>query len=642
MPRIKAIVSQGLSITRLNENLVLVSTDETANNRKLCFIDREVHTLIRDPPIDESLPPNIEEFSMLKPTLLEPFIFHRTSRLPSKDSVVELFIFSNGVFTFLNRYFLTVDLYKFPDCFFLNRRFVLHMKVQEVKQKNILSCLEYWKPKVSLLIDDIETDSNVFRVTLRQSYKRLHCFVQDGVPYTLFEGDNMISFMIKFHNNIPQLISNIPLQLCQNVYALDLSLGNNHAIFEECGELYQISTVKKKFVTIYLKNLQKMSIPRGSKFVQIFNTVITSPDSPSESRLTFSSDWYYVLLDGEIYCTVYDRRTGRTNFYQVRKQEYKCMFLLGISNVPLTYSINMTMLKEFPIIPDYYNNSAILLTPSPDYKDHTLFNIVRFFDLAAEQWRIIFVTINYDTFFFYIGGIEVYRHVEQLISPKIEYNGKHCVVGYNHNCTPESKMVTVNGREYIIDAYISHKLVGNCIFLVNQKKKVTMFILDEHTGRITTGVEHIIKDGIEDYELVANPYACDEYECVVFTRYSCYIFRFDPEEFLLDTFQIPSNYNARACFIDIGVLIFGKNIYHYDANGIFETFPISPRAELHSPKRGIAVAYIYINTYVIEMNILQFDSNEKRYINKCNRFNVIDFLSSCDITYLFSSFDSFE
>ncbi|KAL0229708.1 hypothetical protein PCE1_003276 [Barthelona sp. PCE] len=436
MPRAVDFVTQNFSFRTLKHQIAVSSTfDDSFNNRTLELIEKHDGMVIYGPTsLDQFSDSKYKDFDMMKPTLLEENIYYRTSHKGVSRSRVEFFEFRGGEFIFLEHR----DLMFYFQGFMLNRRFLVNEK--RSFDGKILEILDLTQ-EINAVCCHINDDVQRFRY-IEQS--GLVCVI--GVPR---RGNYKCLCVISLVESQPIVIGGHPL-LDIGIIALDLTPGAQHCIVEREGKPWACVVGDELTYLPFADDayLSFMNDFSSKEFVRILGSVVLCPMNYKFCFDVYCDQWNFVLLENVIYCTEFDANSGQSIFYQMRKQTTRCMFCFGLDLIPLSEKLMNQNFFTFPIVGNFYKNSVTLLSPSDDFKNHTLQGMHRFYDLEEEKHSYSWFTEDDDrTCRLYIDDrlVASFDIPKDVRSYKVALNNRIYVVCFQFS--EFDHLVLVNGTQ---------------------------------------------------------------------------------------------------------------------------------------------------------------------------------------------------
>ncbi|KAL0232076.1 hypothetical protein PCE1_003072 [Barthelona sp. PCE] len=624
MPHVRPWVTENFIFTNFHEIVIISSTNEVFNNRKLHLIDIYKELVFQGPPV----PPlyndivQSEKFDMLKPTLLEPTIFYRTMHLGTDRSITELFEFSEGEFIFVNQF----------DLPFSFEGFLL--------DKNYLVCQRKGNYKTVIEIVELRSSNIVF---LKVCESEVVEFVEQyGCAYMVF-GDHYSNIMLFSYTDegVPQLIHDHPFQNVK-IRALDRTPGYNRIVVEENEELCTCSVDENGVLSFHQEKYCFTKWNCRIEFINFLDIIIPHPRDRVHCHSTYCEYWDFVMLDNQVHCTVYDSVTGFTTFHRIFKRDMKCLFLLGIDTLPFL-NINQrtsTSFRNFPLCFDWVNNSICLFHPSSAMEGSTLHSVHRFYDINSQKWCIGYVVEEEgDCIIIKPKKTVRFKNPKGIEYYNVSFNNKHHAITFKLR---QGWFFKVNELSLNRNDIQSMTVVGNHVWFVIGFRIIAIYILDEETSVVNKEIEVEVGDMV--VYLSPNPYCKDE--CFIGCHNRCFIAKYDREEEMLKKYEIVLNDSHNLCFIDQGMVVYGNKLYGFDEDGISNTWNIALEEEILqkkmiSPNPGFVAWFEYINSFNLKMHTMTHNHDLTGLVIDSKNLNVIEFLANCNVDSVLSSFGSF-
>ncbi|KAL0237627.1 hypothetical protein PCE1_001021 [Barthelona sp. PCE] len=622
MPRSIHNVSQNFTVCNYSDKFIFSSTIESRNNKKICLMEKHDKLIIHGPIDEAALQSSERKFSQLKPTLLNPKFFYRSICISDARSVIELFEFINGEFVFIDRHELNLQHKK--GCM-LTERFL-------VNQKKI------GRNQSSIDIFDLGNDNKlVFYVDY--DYVLFKYFVHQDLPYLMVMGDpHSVIWMEVFSftdEGVPFLTDDHAL-VGIRYFALNVTPGKSHIILQHGKKIHTVSAEEGNNISTTTLDYKCPKFSSHHKEIaHVLNVCVPHPSAQKYDSDVLCEEWDFVSLEGDIYCTEYDQKSGSTRFFQMCKHLVKCMFILEDDSLRLFTGIidSVERLKKYPIIPNLFDGSVILLKNSGSFHKHRIHKVHRFYSIGDQKWHIGFLTIYKTNCFFYVDNEQVakFRLRRNAEIDAISASDIHYSVSYERGYS-----VDVNANALDANLIENLRLVGNYAWYMENRHALTLLMLSEETGEITRKMQHSF-DG--SATVSANPYC--PYECIVFQFNSAMVVRCDPDkdEDAFCFHEIKFEPEAYHCFLDEGLLVYHDKVYEFNSLAIINdrNVPVF-RGNLISPKNGVAMWMTPVEKFNVEIYTLTVSDDECDISSES--LNVIDFLTECEITS-FSSFQLF-
>ncbi|KAL0230870.1 hypothetical protein PCE1_003247 [Barthelona sp. PCE] len=619
MPRSKPKITENFTFTNINNDIIVSSTNENINKqRSLCIIDINDKQSVSGPPINVSASGS-KKVDMLRPTLLEPSIFHRTVKISRTNSLLELFEFHNNEFTYLKNYELP---FHFDHGRMLDRRFLLYKSKKR-------------KRKVHLNMYDLDQNCENSLVIAGRNLKFV---VQSSVVFVCayhMNGNRAVAMFSFTDEGEPLFVDHHPfLDELSAVEILDRTPGDNQLISIKGGEAISHRLVDNKFVTVPFPYV----LPKGRNkmdIVRIFDSVVP---------LLYSNEWFpsvyspynnFVLLNGKVFCTEHDKQSGLTVFYQMNRRDVNCLFVLGIDAVPYWYSPTIRSLSKCPVIFSFMHNYITLLHPTNEFKHYNLHSAYRLYDSTTQQWRIGYVTETEQNVCCTIDDEQVccFDKVENAVYNDIVFNRSHYVASYCDIDEEYNIQINDSNFEVMVD-FLS--LVDNYVWYIGNGNILTVHVLSDD-GEIISTKEHTCDDYV--WGMVPNfycPFEC----CFVCGRKIFYVCCED------DTLRLVEIHmrmlNDGYCFIDRGLLVTNYQIFKCNAEDMTvesESKVTYIEGELYSPEKGVAAGfYKRIDAFQLKIPTLTFSEDNECCMEE-RTIDIEEFLADCSV-YSFSSYGS--
>ncbi|KAL0234632.1 hypothetical protein PCE1_001668 [Barthelona sp. PCE] len=549
--------------------------------------------------------------SILKPTLIEPTIFYRSSyRSRDERWKLELFEFCEGEFTFVRHVILPFKIHGVM----LNGRFFVGIVREEDSWAHII-----W---------DLDQERIVMRPSI--DCTNIQYVSHDGVAYVIHGADRAVkTFMVDEGEEIPVhcVLQNY------SVYAMDHTPGCTRFITAENDTLFSCRIDKNSEL---IRTPFNGNVEKGDIIARVLDVIVPQPTIRSRFPDVVCEHWNFVCIDDEVYCSEYDGATGVTNFYRMDKHDVQCMFMLDEYSTPLS-EIRAASFRDFPVHLDMYNNSAALIHCSPDscFEGHVFHSMCRFYSSDTKKWDIAFATETKHSCYIYNddGSIAatIDKPLDDTYCAEISFCGNSGAI-FIRNDDDETILVLNGSRITCKDRVKYLRIVGNYVWYMDGGHLV-MHILNA-AGEVVKTVEKWMGN---IKRLVANPY-CPQ-ECCA----QCYIVRYDEQDEDLKCYEF--DYYRRSvnpCFIDTGILAYGNKVFEFDTSGIKKQRGVQlVNCYLQSPKPGVLVGYMNLKDFQVNKSILVFESSETELCVKTDTVSILEFLGDCDISTIFSSFAGF-
>ncbi|KAL0234342.1 hypothetical protein PCE1_001378 [Barthelona sp. PCE] len=583
------------------KELVVASSNDDLNTKSMCNIVLNHNQTVLNPPM-EVVQNSSEKYSILKPTLLELSIFFRKLHISEHESIIELFELNyEGYFIFLERYHLPFHF----SGYLLNEKFIL----ATFKVDNVITSIE---------IRNLENISEVVcsRVFSEEdSICYVDYLVQNDIAYLIYvhfrsSKTNFKLEKIAFKNHTPYFVQNHPLKDTK-VYALDRTPGNNSFITYKNGKSYNNGKICSH-------------MDAGDQIAYVFDVLVRN-----------AKRWNFVLLNGEVYITSYDAKTGHSAFKAIKKSCKNYMFILNdiIPFVQLETS-RFYDFERLPVFFDVLNNSMTFLKPSTTNNSY-FYDKYRFYDDTAQEWCTGFVTEEKNGFMMYAESeVLSFQKPENNVHYKISFNKLHYAAVYTWKGQTHC---LINGWMFVKDSIHDLCIVGNSLWFVSNNTVLIMFKFDR-SGIVIKAKEQIFSKKIR---VVHNPYC--EHECWVFSNNDCFFVRYEPDtdcfKFLKDNFK-----QGIPCFIDQSMIFCKDRVYEFDNNEVIGRWSMpNIKSNIYSPKPGVFVDFsVKKEELIMEFSIYSFDYYDYCFKEEKRVVSAVEFLSSCEISSIFSSFGHFK
>ncbi|KAL0230846.1 hypothetical protein PCE1_003223 [Barthelona sp. PCE] len=292
----------------------------------------------------------------------------------------------------------------------------------------------------------------------------------------------------------------------------------------------------------------------------------------------------------------------------------KCELWDFILLEPTQLSRNAESLEKHPVILDLYANTIALTHVSSDQND--------------------------ESFFCYSNNDEVARIEKPTNARKltnISFNRHHCIASFAVEGGSEFFVNgTLTGGDFDLLRYPS--LVGHNVWLLENNYKIVLLLL-------STEESSVVSKFYNHYERIKQ-LTCNSYcqnECFIRGTSEAQIILFDTDTQTFKTFSVEFCGKSFPLFIDQGIVLYGERAYVFNSSGIQRVFDVSFfRKSLQSPRRGVAVHYSRLNNMKLSVGILTYDDCECDFRVESKTVEIYDFLSSCNVTCVFSFFDHYS
>ncbi|KAL0230327.1 hypothetical protein PCE1_003888 [Barthelona sp. PCE] len=432
----------------------------------MCFVDANKDSVILGPSINPNPAPGDGKCDMLKPTLLEPSIFYRTSRT------------------------------------LLNRRFLISREEERAFE-------------TSLRIADLENEGRTV-FSLQMEFCNYHYIVQDGIAYIVAFRSNRCVYNRMFAftaDGSPTVVDDHPLKHIQ-VRGIDRTPCDNHFLIEQNGEYFTCSVENGEKKSVPLP----FELPVHNYYIEFaYIEGIAIPRTIDHILPCVICDkWDFVSLNGDVHCSEYKEESGVTNFYPMGVKDVSYAFIVDKSMSPFSV--------KFPIIFNTFHNSITLLQSSPEYRDHVLHDSRRIYDAETKKWNIGFITTDLHSCHMYVGN----RRVSSFEKPRavqysnISFSNHHFAASW---AAENVAYVLVNDDELFSSTNVRElKVVGDYIWYLSNGT-LTVHVLDRESGGVIRTMRHIFEGRCDD--LMENPY-CGE-ECLVLNGKQTFFIRCSTE-----------------------------------------------------------------------------------------------------------------
>ncbi|KAL0233776.1 hypothetical protein PCE1_002282 [Barthelona sp. PCE] len=621
MPRTVHTLSNNFIFTPFSGKIIVSSTEGYLNTRKLCIIDKRTDLSVQGPSVDPKLS---NRFEMLKPTLLRPCIFYRTRSIERNVApactvytLIELYLFEEGDFKFIADYEVP---FSFNGCL-LDERWLLTGKYT------------FQSTEITLITYDLKENIVVASETFILGWFHKY-FVHEGVAYLISGKNSRIVKMVSWANGKPSLVD--PVHKDLNIVALDMTPGDSRFIIEHSdkaatfslNEDGELSSIPLDFLLPDLKGEEEIA--------RILDVVVPRLSYRGQFLNVYCEHWDFVTLGNDVFCTVYDARSGETTFCPLFRRDFDCIFVLGNVPMRLSYDRRSRTLMEYPLLFDLVGNSIKLLIPSSEgFKGDVLRNGKRFYDLDVQEWRVGYVTQNDREVRIYIGDSEQSFILRKGIKNyDVLFNNRHYVAIFERR---GQKTISINGEIAQVQATRCPKVVGNRIWYIKDRNILTMLELEAITGELIDSKELSFEG--QWWCLYTNPYCAEE--CVM-AGSTTFIVRYSANEGILRCFEI-SSIKYSVCFVDQGYLSYGGKVYKFGCDSITDMFDLDMYSDYtYSPERGIGFNYTQLDGNKVKIHTFKIKDDGTGVIVFTQILDLVEFLSQCEISSLFSSFDQFR
>ncbi|KAL0232399.1 hypothetical protein PCE1_002740 [Barthelona sp. PCE] len=611
MPRNVSKVSKNFILTPVGDNLAVSSTNEDLNTRNVCIIYKNETLVINGPEVDEDLG---REYGILTPTLLEPnFFFRETADTENNNvgSLIEVFEYFEGEFFIVNEYHLSFRRVKL-----LNRRFLLRTGPAPNHEK-------------AFYVYDLYNKEVIYTYIFNHALRFL---VQDDVAYIFYHNGSgyEINMVFVFINGIPTLIKDHPLSGFVAV-ACDRTPGNNRFLFERDDELYTCSVDNEDVIW---KPCEKIMHRESMNDVAIILDVfVPHPFDSDDFPHIYCKARNFLLLDGNVYNVHYDYDSFVTTFFQVFKHYSDCLFILNKNTAPMPQDRFSVLQQEFPVIVDYYKHSLGICSPSSAFADQKLQRAFEFYNIDERQWHVGYVTMDQSMCRLFVNEkmTTSFPKLDDAQRITVVFNSRHYAVSYRRQ---RDFGVIVNGQTLGKHRVRYVQIVGDVCWILNGSD-LSMNVLDSETGAIVDSKEHQLDIRVRDH--VHNPYCPEEIFFKGLNRSIIVKYSEHSDDFRV--FEVDHSDN-NACFIDVGVLLYGKSVYIFDNEELIRRKMRATKGPLYTPEPGVVVEHRWSKGLEVFIRIIKFEDGKLR--GKTEFVSMIDVLSNYDISSVFSSFGGFR
>ncbi|KAL0238867.1 hypothetical protein PCE1_004558 [Barthelona sp. PCE] len=521
---------------------------------------------------------------------------------------IEQFLFKEGEFKYFKSVVLPIAI---DDGFLLNERFVVSIEHEIFDGETIMEIYD--------LVQD-----NILVYRKRWSFAKVQYIAIDGVAFMISNTVRKFAFTDEGTPFVVDVLNNIRL------IGLDCTPDDNHFIISQCNELFTCSVcngelVKNPFVVYLPKSHIKTDISR------IFDVIIQSSSEYDHHNSVYCESWNFLMLNDEVFCTEYDAATGCSTFFKLYRNDVDCMFVL--QNRFISLNERRYNFSNFPITLDLFSNSITLLVPSKlNFEGHILRCTDRFYDINTQKWCSNYVTECNDYCYLYSNEKKVaeFKKPEEFEIRYISFNNFHFVA---LNECEQNFGVIINDLFLCRENVRCLRVAGDSVWFIRDDRVVELHVLNGST--IFKSKE--INIGAYVDRFLVNPY-CPE-ECFIDCDRQSFFLRFNYELNDFALFQVKGR--CSPCFLDRSLLLVNGKIIMFGTNDVDSVTDVSfIKGALFSPMTRVVIGFTDFECYKVKMHIMRVDV-EHNYVVETRNIEFFEFLSNCNISSKFTSFNCF-